>query len=252
MEQFVLYLAVLAALAGFGMGLLNLAGPFLRRRNLSLPRLNIAALLRRGDTEEDDLDFVDDDDLDTARDFAESGFAAGDTSLLTPRLTVVDDEELDEELVQVLDEVAAEQPEPVEGDAESEDGDNQGPVIYTISAEADDEAEDDEAENEDAAEEASDEESIGEENEDTEEDGDDFEEGEEEEESAAEAPQVQVVAAAAEGGDDMLSFFSESADAGKAAVAAWREDLPDVSIEELLAEARALSQQIKGNKRNAA
>jgi hypothetical protein len=50
----------------------------------------------------------------------------------------------------------------------------------------------------------------------------------------------------------MMSFFGESADAGAGAIAAWREDLAEVSIEELLAEARAIRQQIQGKKSNAA
>ena len=47
MEQIVLYLAVLAALSGFGMGLMNIAGPFLKRRDFKLPALRLDSLLRR-------------------------------------------------------------------------------------------------------------------------------------------------------------------------------------------------------------
>ena len=50
----------------------------------------------------------------------------------------------------------------------------------------------------------------------------------------------------------MMSFFDEAAGAGAGAVAAWHEDLPQVSIEDLLEEARAMSQQIKGKKSDAA
>jgi hypothetical protein len=74
---------------------------------------------------------------------------------------------------------------------------------------------------------------------DQEEEGDDEEEyeDEEEEEQAPEQPVVQVVSGA--GGDDMLALFSEASDAVKE-VEAWREDLPNPTIEELLAEAQQL------------
>jgi hypothetical protein len=237
MEQLVLYLAVLAALAGFGMGLLNIAGPLLARRNLALPKLSLATLLRPGESEEEDFELALDEDLDADRAFAESGFASNEVPLLTRRLTVVEDEDedLDDELVQVLDEIASEPaPEDDEVDAEEEDG----PFIYTVSADLEDETE------------VSDEESD--ESEDGEDEFEDEEDDDEDGEREAEAPAVQVVAAGAEAGDDMLSFFNESADAGKDAAPAWREDLPDVGIEELLAEARSLRQQIKGRKSNAA
>ena len=116
--------------------------------------------------------------------------------------------------------------------------DEDGPFIYTVSAEVSDDAENEEDDAEDASEE---------------DDGDEGDEEEEEEEEDEEEPQteVQVVAGGGEG-DDMLSFFNEAADAGAAPAAAWRQDLPDVSIEELLAEARAIRQQIEGKKRNTA
>jgi hypothetical protein len=235
LEQIVLILAVLAALAGFGMGLLNLAGPFLKRRNFALPSISIAKLLRRGAaSDEDDFDFEDENDALTARDFAEASFAAGDTSLLKRRLVAVpgyEDEELDEELVQVLEAVADEDIELPEEDGETDEAAEDGPFIYIVSAEASDEAE-------------------NEEEEDLEEE-DDADDDEEDEDNEEPQPEVKVVAGGGEG-DDMLSFFSESADAGAAAAAVWRQDLPDVSIEELLAEARAIRQQIEGKKRNTA
>jgi hypothetical protein len=238
LEQIVLYLAVLAALAGFGMGLLNLAGPFLKRRNFALPPISIAKLLRRGEADdEDDFDFEDEDDALTARDFAEASFAAGDTSLLKRRLVAVpgyEDEELDEELVQVLEAAADEDIELPEEDGETNEAAEDGPFIYTVSAEASDETENEAEDFEEPSEE--------------EDDADDDDDDEEDEDPQ---PEVKVVAGGGES-DDMLSFFSESADAGAAAAAVWRQDLPDVSIEELLAEARAIRQQIEGKKRNTA
>jgi hypothetical protein len=243
LEQIVLYLAVLAALAGFGMGLLNLAGPFLKRRGSGMPSISLKRLLRRIQTRDDDddgFDLDDADDIETARDFAEASFADGNTSLLKRRLVGVpgyEDEELDEELVQVLEAVAEEEIESSEADHEAQT-DEDGPFIYTVSAEVSDDGEDEEGDAEEASEE---------------DDGDEGDEEEEEEEEDEEEPQaeVQVVAGGGEG-DDMLSFFNEAADAGAAPAAAWRQDLPDVSIEELLAEARAIRQQIEGKKRNTA
>lgn len=229
------------------MGLLNLAGPFLKRHDIVLPSLSVATLLRRfrrGEDEDDDLDFGDEDDLNAARDFAETSFVAGDTSLLARRSALgdEDDEELDEELVQVLDEVAEEELEPADAAGEDLADEAEGPVIYTVSAEAPDEAEDEESPEEDDVEDDEDEEDDAE---------DSDEDGDEEEAEETSQPEVQVVAGGGDG-NDMMSLFGESADAGAKEVAAWREDLPDVSIEELLAEARAVSQQIKDKKRNAA
>jgi hypothetical protein len=249
LEQILLYLAVLAALAGFGMGLLNLAGPLLKRRNIALPSPSIAKLLRRGQTDDDDdFDLVDEDDLDAARDFAGASFAAGDSSLLAPRTmpaTGYEDEELDEELAQVLEKVAEEELEPPEDEdgvfEDETEADDDGPFIYTVSAEAADESEGEEGDGEEGP--------SGEDQEDD--DLEDSEDGDDEEDEDESQPEVQVVAAAGEG-DDMLSFFSESADAGAKEAAAWRHDLPDVSIEDLLAEARAISEQIQGKKHNAA
>jgi hypothetical protein len=242
LEQIVLYLAVLVALLGFGMGVINLAGPFLKRRSIALPSLNLPTLLRRGAQDEDDfdLDLDAEEDLSAARDFAESSFAPSDNALLARRRSVAlgdDDEELDEELVEVLEEVAQEDYEPADDDVV--EGDDEGPVIYTVSVEAIDAVED--VEDNDVSEE--------DENTEDEEDDDEYEDEDEEEDASVE---VQTVAAAAGEGDDMMSFFGESADAGAGAIAAWREDLPEVSIEELLAEARAIRQQIQGKKSNAA
>jgi len=246
LEQIVLYLAILAALAGFGMGLLNLAGPFLRRRSIVLPSLSIATLLRRGQTD-DDFDGLEEDDLDAGHDFAATNFAAADISLLAPRLAAapgLEDEELDEELVQVLEEVAEEEGEPAEGDEDVTEDEDEGPFIYTVSAEAADETQDDEDEDDEAEDDEADEDDD---EDDVDDDGD-----EDMEEPEAGQPEVQVAGGGGGEGDDMLSFFSESADAGADAAAAWRQDLPDVSIEDLLAEARAVSQQITDKKRNAA
>jgi hypothetical protein len=236
LEQIVLYLAVLAALSGFGMGLMNLAGPYLKRRKIALPKLSLAALLNRGSDEtDDDLDFDDEDELDAARDFAERSFAA-DNSLLARRRTVAidDEEELDEELAGVLDQVAVEEL-TTEEDA-NEDEEDEEPRFYTVSAEANgDEPGEDRLDG-----------SLDEEDEN---DGE-YEDEEDEEEPSQ--PEVHVVAAGGDAGDNMMSFFDEAADAVAKAHLAWRDDLPEVSIEDLLAEARSISQQIKGKKRNAA
>ena len=243
MEQIVLYLAVLAALSGFGMGLMNIAGPFLKRRDFKLPALRLGSLLRRSSTaDEDGLDLYDEDD-DDGRDFAQSGFAGAQATLLARRnvAAYADADDLDEELADVLDEVAAEEFESEAADNEGLEEEGDGAVIYTVSAGT-------AGEDEDAFE--GDEFDSVDEEEDDEEDGD--EEDEEGAEEEAAAPEVHVVAAAGGGKDDMMSFFDEAAGAGAGAIAAWRADLPEVTIEELLAEARAISQRIKGAKRNAA
>lgn len=246
MEQIVLYLAVLAALSGFGMGLMNIAGPFLKRRDFKLPALRLDSLLRRsGTADEDGLDLYDEDD-DDGRDFAESGFAGAQATLLARRNAAADadPDDLDEELAGVLDEVATEEFETEEDSNDGLEEEDDGAVIYTVSAETAGEDEDnDEFTSADEDGDDEDEEDDGEE-----EDDDDEEDGDEEDE----APEVHVVAAAGGGKDDMMSFFDEAADAGAGAIAAWRADLPEVTIEELLAEARAISQRIKGAKRNAA
>ena len=244
MEQIVLYLAVLAALSGFGMGLMNIAGPFLKRRNFVLPALRLDSLLRRFRTaDEDGLDLYDEDE-DDARDFAESGLAGAQATLLARRNAAAygDADDLDEELSGVLDEVAAEEFETEAAGNEGFEEEEDGAVIYMVSAETAGEDEDVFEADEFA--------SVDEEEEDDEEDGD--EEDEDGDEEEAEAPEVHVVAAAGGGKDDMMSFFDEAADAGAGAIAAWRADLPEVTIEELLAEARAISERIKGAKRNAA
>jgi len=238
LEQIVFYLAILAALAGFGMGLFNLAGPLLKRRNFRLPALSLATLLRRGSTSEDDaeldFDLDDEDDLNAARDFAENSFAS-EVALLSRRRRLVnadENEELDEELAGVLDEVAQDDFGPDEDEDAYDDGED-APVVYTVSAEVTDDTEDDESQPDGDAEDEDDEE---------------YDDDEEDETQ----PEVQVVAAGGGTGDDMLSFFDEAANAGAGAIAAWREDIPEVTIEELLAEARAIRQQIHGKKSNAA
>jgi hypothetical protein len=243
LEQIVLYLAVVVALSGFGMGLINLAGPFLKRRSIALPSLKLATLLRRGAQTENaddfDLELDAEEDLLAARDFTESSFAPENTLLARRRRIALgdDEEELDEELVEVLEEVAEEGDEASD-DNDSED-DDEGPVIYTVSAETIGAIEDEEQPEE--------KDELFED-----EDGDEDEDDEDEDEEEGAQTEVQTVAAGGGEGDDMMSFFGESADAGAGAIAAWREDLPEVSIEELLAEARAIRQQIQGKKSSAA
>ena len=280
MEQIVLYLAILAALSGFAMGLLNLAGPFLKRRNITLPSLSIASLLRRSAEDEDDppdQTLGDAGNLSPDRNSADSDLNASEKSLLARRRQAGDDdEELDEELASVLDEVAVAEPEVAEEeDASGEDTD--GTVIYTVPAEVEEqsEAEDEEQEREDKLpvvdrddvddevedvdddeiEDVDDDEDEGGEVEDEDEDEDnqlEDDEDEDEDEDEAAGSDVQVVSAGGGEGDDMMSFFDEASDAGRSSVAAWQEDLPQVNIEELLAEARAISQRIKGKKSDAA
>jgi len=240
LEQLILILAVLAALSGFGMGLINLAGPYLKRRKIALPgitlpQFNLARLLRRGGVaeEDDDFDLEDEDDISAARDFAENSFAATSSLLTNRRAIIDDDEELDEELAGVLDQVAEEEL-VIEDETETEED---GPAIYTVAAQADVRGEPSE-ESPNAFDDAGDEE-----------DGDEYEEEDEEETTA---PEIQVIAAGGDSGNDMLSFFGESADDVAKVVQPWREDLPEVTIEELLADARAIRQQISGNKPNAA
>jgi hypothetical protein len=258
LEQVVFYFAILAALAGFAMGVMNIVGPYLRSRNITLSSLPIPALLRRGEATDDEDGFdIDDDGLEADREAAERSFAAG--GLLMRRRTAIDDEELDDELTGVLDGVAEEDidadedDDTEEGEAEEpalEDEDD-GPYVYTVSAEVD-EGDEDEADESigdlvaEVEEEVSDEEDAEDEDE-----GEDEEEGEGDEEEEAQ-PEVQVVGAGGETSDDMMSFFDEAADAGAGAIAPWREDLQEVGIDELLAEARAIREQIHGKKSNAA
>ncbi len=292
------------------MGLVNLAGPFLKRHNIALPALDIASLLHRGDRDkEGDLDTI------LSEDVAEDGEAAPGRSLLARRRlgagTDDDGEELDDELAGVLEEVAAEEIVPPVDDELVDDAE-ESPVVYRVPAGADelegdgedsaeqqdvlgaldeavaseiegedesddqndeadddpaedesddqnDEADDDPAEDEsddqndeaddDPAEDESDEQADEADDEADDEDDDEDDEDDEDEE---EASGLKTVSAGGNEGDDMMSFFDEAAGAGAGAVAAWHEDLPQVSIEDLLEEARAMSQQIKGKKSDAA
>jgi hypothetical protein len=151
LEQIILYLAILAAISGFGMGLMNLAGPWLKRSNITLPSMSIASDIRlriaslrhreRGaDGDEDEYDFDDEDDIEAARGFAENSFAP-DSSLLAPRRSIaIDDEELDEELVGVLEEVAEEE---IDSDEDEEpDEDDSEATVFTVAVTASDEGED--------------------------------------------------------------------------------------------------------------
>ncbi len=287
------------------MGLVNLAGPFLKRHNIALPALDIASLLHRGDRDkEGDLDTI------LSEDVAEDGEAAPGRSLLARRRlgagTDDDGEELDDELAGVLEEVAAEEIVPPVDDELVDDAE-ESPVVYRVPAGADelegdgedsaeqqdvlgaldeavaseiegedesddqndeadddpaedesddqnDEADDDPAEDEldDQSDEADDEDEEEADDEDDDEDEEEDDEDDEEDEDEEEASGLKTVSAGGNEGDDMMSFFDEAAGAGAGAVAAWHEDLPQVSIEDLLEEARAMSQQIKGKKSDAA
>ena len=149
MEQIVLYLAILAALAGFGMGLANLAGPFLRKNNISLPAINLGALLHRETGDEDDIDSLIRDAEDS------DSYFSSRRSLLSGRgesSEEGEDEELDEELAGVLDQVAEEEVVAEDGeDALEEEESEDDPAIYTVSAEASDAEEQEEEEQEESA-----------------------------------------------------------------------------------------------------
>jgi hypothetical protein len=213
------------------LGLYSLLIPVLQRRGIRLPFLN---------REPHDPDEYDHglDDPDT-REFAATTFSARRTSLLerlprraAPRTESLDEddeedvEEDDEELLGDLD-LTKERAE-VEAEAEGDDEEDELAEL-TFEAEVDpvleELAEDEELEEAD------------EEEEDEEGDGEEEYEDEEEEEQAPEQPVVHVVSGG--GSNDMLALFDEGSDVVKE-VEAWREDLPNPTIQELLAEAQQL------------
>jgi hypothetical protein len=235
LEQILLYIVTISGFSGFMLGLYSLLIPVLQRRGIHLP---FASREPRG---QDDYDF-DVDDPDT-REFAAASFSARRTSLLErlPRRAAPRAEPQDQEGQEEMEEEASDDEEMLgdldltkeraEVQAEDEEDYEEDELAeLTFEAEVDpvlDElAEDDKIEEADAEDDQA-------------EEGDDEEEyeDEEEEEQAPEQPVVQVVTGG--GGDDMLALFSEASDAVKE-VEAWREDLPNPTIEELLAEAQQL------------
>ena len=238
MEQILLYIVTIS---GFMLGLYSLLLPALHRRGLRLP---FAA--GRSDEEDDILeDEYDEPDADVD-DSTATSFKTRRASLLDrlPKRRPQEDEadledaDVDDELLGDLDltkertEIAAEDGEEYDSD---DDDDLQeltaaagvDPLLAALEDETGDE--DDEADDEEAGE-----------NED-----EDDEEYEDEEEEQPEQPAIHVVSGG--GGEDMLALFNEGSNVEKI-VEAWRAGLPDPTIEELLAEARAISEMIHGKR----
>jgi hypothetical protein len=245
-EQILLYVVTISGFSGFLLGLYSLLIPVLQRRGFRLP------FAKHYPDEEDDFEY-EDDELDS-RHFAATSFSTRRTSLLErlpglgaredePEGEEDEDDSEDEELLGDLDlskelaEVEAEDGDEYEDDELAE---------LTYEAEVDPVLEDlagatgleDEGGEADADEDG---------DEDEDEDGDEDEEYEDDEEQAEpEAPVVQVVSGGGLG-HDMLALFGEGSDVAKE-VETWRADLPDTSIAELLAEARAINAMIKGKR----
>ena len=236
MEQILLYIVTISGFSGFMLGLYSLLIPMLQRRGIRLPLINREAR----DADEYDYEL---DDPDT-REFAATNFSARRTSLLErlPRRALPrteppeeDDEEEDVEDLEDMEEDEEEllgdldlTKERAEVEAEAE-GDFEEDELAELTFEAEVDpvleelTEDEELEEEDG--------------EDSEDEGEEEYEDEEEEEVASEQPVVHVVSGG--GSNDMLALFNEGADAVKE-VEAWREDLPNPTIQDLLAEAQQL------------
>jgi hypothetical protein len=248
-EQILLYIVTISGFSGLMLGVYSLLVPVLQRRGVRLP------FSGRGDSDDDALDYEDDED---SLAFAANSFSARRGSLLerVPRQKArkpaeeedEDDLDLDEELLGDLD--LSKELAEVQAEDDDEDEDDQLAAL-TFDAEVDpvleELAEDDDLEEEEDGDEDDEE---GEE-----EDGEDDEDGEyedeEEEEAAEEVPQTPVVQVVhAGGGDDMLSLFGEGSDVVKE-IEAWRADLPNPSIDELVAEARELGAMLKGRRQRA-
>lgn len=243
MEQILLYIVTISGFSGFMLGLYSLLAPVLHRRGVRLP------FVGREPHDPDEYDHELDPDT---REFAATSFSARRTSLLerlpgraSPRTEpqeegdeedVEDAEEDDEELLGDLDLTK----ERAEVEAEAEENDEADELAeLTYEAEVDPVLE----------ELAEDEEPDEEDGEDGEDEGEEYEdEGEYEEEKAPEQPVVHVVSGG--GTNDMLALFEEGADAVKE-VEAWREDLPNPTIQELLAEAQELRALFKSGRSRA-
>jgi hypothetical protein len=246
LEQILLYIVTISGFSGFMLGLYSLLIPVLQRRGIHLPFVNRDA--RDGD------DYEYDDNDDDAHEFAAASFSARRTSLLerlprraAPRASTSDEDDEAEDLEDaepdddgLLGDLDLTK-ERAEVEAEDEDGYEEDELAeLTYEAEVDpvlDELAEDEMDEEDEEED----EEEGEESNDEEEYEDD-----EEEEQAPEQPVVHVVSGGG-GNDDMLALFGEGSDAVKE-VEAWRADLPDPTIDELLAEAQELRALLQGRR----
>jgi hypothetical protein len=238
-EQLLLYIVTISGFSGLMLGVYSLLVPVLQRRGVRLP------FSGRADSDDDALDYDDEDSLS----FAANSFSARRGSLLerVPRQKArrkpaeeddEDDIELDDELLGDLD--LSKELAEVQAEDDDEDEDDELAAL-TFDAEVDpvlEELAEDDDEDED------DDEEEGEE-EDGEDDEDEYEDEEEEEAEAPQTPVVQVVHAG--GGDDMLSLFGEGSDVVKE-IEAWRADLPNPSMDELVAEAREIGAMIKGRR----
>jgi hypothetical protein len=219
MEQALLLIVSISGFSGFMLGLYSLLAPSLRRRGFSLPWLRAAA---EDDVEGDEyaFEFDEDDDVDTdVRHFRATSFRAGRTSLLSRRGGLASDDD-DEDASDFLGDF----------DLASEGGDDQDEELEEMLQDVEvdpalagledgEQREDDEGEFED--------------------------EGDYDEEGPA-ASAVHIVTVGGDN-DDMLALFADAEDANKT-VHAWREDVPETSIEDLLAEARSLSALLKGKR----
>jgi hypothetical protein len=237
LEQILLYVVTISGFSGFMLGLYSLLTPVLQRRGIHLRFVDRDA--RGANDYEHGLDDPD------AREFTAASFSARRTSLLerlqgraAPRAENTDEDEEDEvgepdddELLGDLD-LAKERAE-----VEAEDDHEEDELAELTS----------EAEVDPVLDELAEDEELDEEDEDRDEDeeGDDEEEYEDEEEQPPEQPVVHVVSGG--GGNDMLALFDEGTDVFKE-VEAWREELPNPTIEELLAEAQQLRALFKGGR----
>ena len=241
MEQILLYIVTISGFSGFMLGLYSLLLPALQRRGLRLP-------FAAGPSDEEDDILEDEYDEPDAGvdDSTATSFKTRRASLLDrlPKRRVQEDEtdledaDIDDELLGDLD-LTKERTEIAAEDAEEYDSDDDDdlreltaaagvdPLLAALEDETGDE--DDEAGDEEAGE-----------NED-----EDDEEYEDEEEEQPEQPAIHVVSGG--GGEDMLALFNEGSNVEKI-VEAWRAGLPDPTIEELLAEARAISEMIHGKR----
>jgi hypothetical protein len=222
LEQILLYIVTISGFSGFMLGLYSLLMPVLQRRGLRAP----FSKPRDWDGDEEALD-------EDARHFAATSFNARRSALLErlpgERATpAIDDivEEDDEDLLGNLDLSK----EAAEVAIETLDGDDDAPLepdAFTADATShgDDEYDADEADVEEG--------NVEDDGEDDEAEDEEYEE--DGEDGEPERPIVQVVSAG--GAGDMLALFGEGSDHVKE-VEAWRVDLPNPTLEELLAEAR--------------
>ena len=241
MEQILLYIVTISGFSGFMLGLYSLLIPVLQRRGVRLP------FVSRAHSDEDEFDYEDDDK--DAQHFAATSFSARRGSLLdrlpsrsSRKAQPEEDEEADLEDEGLLGDLDLSN-ERAEVEAEDEDEDEDDELAeLTFEAEVDPVLE----------ELARDEDLDAEDEEDGDEEGEDEEEGEyedDEEEEEPEKPVVQVVSGGGSG-NDMLALFNEGSNVVKE-IETWRADLPDPTMEELLAEAREISAMLKGRRSHA-